>query len=122
MPFPHSPHPEPGSKFKFDANEEISGPPEFKADRATTYHDGKEAYIKLGRLAVIKECRGKRLAQQLACKALDWAIENPKYFNPSIKRHGIKQLGIETLDDIPRWKGLVCVHAQKEVQKMWASK
>jgi len=48
----------------------------YAVDRKTSLHDGVESYVKLGRLCVIKEERGKSLADLLINAALDWAKEN----------------------------------------------
>lgn len=120
VPFPHAPHPEPGSTFIFDPNEEDSGPPSYITDRATTYHDGQEPYVKLGRIAVVKGFRGAGIAKLLANAALDWAKKNPAFFNPSVEKMGMEQLGAKTVEEVPVWRGLVCVHAQEQVEKAWA--
>ena len=120
VPFPHAPHPEPGSKFTFDAERELSGPPPYIVDRATTYHDGHEPYIKLGRIAVVKEFRGAGISKILANAAITWAQQNPTFFNPSVAAMGMENMGATTTDEIPVWKGLMCVHAQEQVEKTWA--
>jgi predicted GNAT family N-acyltransferase len=120
VPFPHPPHPEPGSKFTFDASEGSSDPPPYIIDRATTYHDGKEPYIKLGRIAVVREFRGSGVATILANAALTWAQQNPVFFNPSVATMGMEKLGAKRLDEIPVWNGLTCVHAQEQVESAWA--
>lgn len=120
VPFPHAPHPEPGSVFTFNAEEEPAGPPPYITDRATTFHDGKEPYIKLGRIAVVKEFRGAGIARMLADAALTWAKDNPTFFNPSVTTVGMENLGAKSAEEIPVWKGLVCVHAQESVEKAWA--
>jgi len=124
VPFPHPPHPEPGSSYAADALETgptpTIQPPPYIVDRATTYHDGKEPYIKLGRLAVVKEFRGSGIAKLLVSAAMTWAQQNPTYFNPSIKNMGMEKMGALFLDEIPVWKGLICVHAQEQVAKAWA--
>jgi predicted GNAT family N-acyltransferase len=51
---------------------------------------------------VVKEFRGKRLADQLVQMALKWAGENPI-----------------SIDGIPKWNGLVCIHAQEKAVSMW---
>lgn len=117
VPFPHPPHPEPGSSYAADALE--TGPAVSKtlpniADRETTYHDGIEAYLKLGRLAVLKEFRGSGIAKMLVSSAMTWCQQNASYFNPSPTALAAN------LDEVPRWKGLLCVHAQEEVVKVWA--
>jgi predicted GNAT family N-acyltransferase len=91
----------------------------YGADRATSFHDGREAYVKLGRLAVVKELRGHGLARLLVRAALDWIRTHPAYFNPSVANLGFAQLGIEEASDIPKWNGLVCCHAQEQVAQAW---
>jgi len=125
VPFPHPPHPEPGSSYAADALEtdpnvvDLSEAPPFIVDRATTYHDGKEPYIKLGRLAVLKEFRGSGVAKMLVNAAMSWARENPTFFNPSIKDVGMEKMGASIAADIPVWKGLVCIHAQEYIASAW---
>ncbi|KAL0941259.1 gcn5-related n-acetyltransferase [Colletotrichum truncatum] len=88
-------------------------------DRATELHDGKEPYVKLGRLAVIREFRGHRIGRLLVTTALAWLKKNPSYFDPSIKEMGLEQIGASTAEEVPKWKGLVCVHAQTHVIGAW---
>ena len=100
IPFPHAPHPEPGKHYNADALETASTyPPPHIIDRATTYHDGTEPYVKLGRMAVIKEFRGSGIAKILANAAMTWARENPTYFNPSVKTIGMEKLGASTYEE-----------------------
>jgi predicted GNAT family N-acyltransferase len=120
VPFPHAPHPEPGSVYTFNPEEDTAGPPPYVTDRATTFHDGKEPYIKLGRIAVVKEFRGAGIARMLADAALTWAQQNPTFFNPSVAEVGMENLGAASPEEIPVWKGLVCTHAQESVEKAWA--
>jgi predicted GNAT family N-acyltransferase len=98
----------------------VSAVQPYGADRPTTFHDGKEAYVKLGRLAVVKELRGHGIARLLARAALDWIRTHPAYFNPSVANLGFAQLGIEEASDIPKWNGLVCCHAQEQAVAAWA--
>ncbi|PNP54213.1 hypothetical protein THARTR1_05420 [Trichoderma harzianum] len=129
VPFPHEPHPKPGGDYwngvlKGEENDASNhdGPSSrpFVQDRPTTFHDGKEPYIKLGRLAVVKDYRGYRFAGQLVKSALDWIKANPSFFDPSIRELGLEQLGASTEAQAPQWGGLVCVHAQEQVAKAWA--
>jgi predicted GNAT family N-acyltransferase len=123
VPFPHPPHPELGSSYAADALETgpaLLDPPAFIVDRATTYHDGKEPYLKLGRLAVLKEFRGSGIAKMLVSSAMTWAQQNFTYFNPSITSMGMEKVAVTSSDEIPLWKGLLCVHAQEQVVKVWA--
>lgn len=48
-----------------------------------------------------------------------WAKKNPTYFNPSVKSMGMENMGAHNAGEIPQWKGLVCVHAQEQVE-VWA--
>jgi len=121
VPFPHPPHPTPESTYFADALETgLSDPPPYIVDRPTTYHDGKEPYIKLGRLAVAKEFRGSGLAKMLVSAAMTWALQNPTFFNPSVANMGMDKFAALAVDEIPTWKGLICVHAQEQVAKAWA--
>ncbi|CAK7271363.1 hypothetical protein SEPCBS57363_004579 [Sporothrix epigloea] len=79
---------------------EVAGP-----DRATSLHNGKEPYIKLGRIAVLSNCRGLRLGQYLVQTALYWIKANPTYFDQHDP--GAAAATAET-----KFDGLVCVHAQ----------
>jgi predicted GNAT family N-acyltransferase len=113
VPFPQHPHPEAGSRF--EAPTSSTSPqhptvlfttpiPEYKIDRKMDLHDGVEPVIKLGRLCVVKEERGKGYANLLIQAALAWAREHPEGFE---------------IEGIPRWKGLVCVHAREEAVSTW---
>ncbi|AEO62046.1 hypothetical protein MYCTH_2312964 [Thermothelomyces thermophilus ATCC 42464] len=93
--------------------------PTFSPDRSTTFHDGVEPYVKLGRLAVIKEFRGRGIAQQLVHTAIDWIRTHPSYFDPSPAEHGFEHLGMERGGALPRWNGLICCHAQEGAVKVW---
>lgn len=129
VPFPHSPHPVEGGRYWNNVLEgEEARPAEhddgtaaaaFVQDRPTTYHDGRESYVKLGRLAVQKDFRGHKIAGLLVNTVLQWLKENPSYFDPSITELGLEQVGARRETEIPSWGGLVCVHAQKQVQKVW---
>lgn len=112
VPPPHPPHPTPGSHHKIDALEE--GKPK------DTLHDGNEAYIKLGRLAVIREFRKAGISKLLIETALNFAKEHSAeimpHFDPTLfealRQESDRGAGMD-------WKGLVLVHAQTGVQKVW---
>ncbi|KAI0541331.1 hypothetical protein GGR58DRAFT_16469 [Xylaria digitata] len=91
----------------------------FGTDRRTDFHDGKEPYVKLGRLAVLSEFRGHQVALQLWNAAKKWLRENPTYFNPSVKELGMDTMKVGNADDIPKWNGLICVHAQEAAVKVY---
>ncbi|KAG5983026.1 hypothetical protein E4U55_000922 [Claviceps digitariae] len=130
VPFPHQPHPKPGGEYwngqlSSTGNKETARSPAATSstaltigtdrDRATTFHDGREPYLKLGRLAVAKDYRGNGLSTLLVQTALSWLKSNPSFFDPSITELGLANMGASTDTDIPKWGGLVCVHAQEHV-------
>jgi predicted GNAT family N-acyltransferase len=120
VPFPHDPHPEPGWSWDIDTEGEgtdiVPKPMPYIIDRSTTFHDGLEPYIKLGRWAVLKDFRGRGIANLLIKTALDWAKRNPEYFNPSGADRS--RLGMDA--HRTKWNGLVCVHAQEYLVNAWA--
>jgi predicted GNAT family N-acyltransferase len=122
--FPHDSHPLPGSSWDFDSEAEsavmVSKPVPYIIDRATTYHDGKEPYLKLGRWAVRKEFRGRGLANLLVKTAFDWARMNPKFFNPLLDASHRDQADLTMDAHRTIWRGLVCIHAQEYIARSWA--
>ncbi|KAK1723200.1 acetyltransferase [Colletotrichum acutatum] len=141
VPFPHAPHPKNGGVYwdgvlkedpavaadaapngekKVVADKESSESASiFAPDRATALHDGREPYVKLGRLAVVKEFRGHRIARLLVTTALAWLRAHPSYFDPSIKEMGLEAIGATSAEEVPKWRGLVCVHSQAAVVGAW---
>ncbi|KAI2610877.1 acyl-CoA N-acyltransferase [Hypoxylon fragiforme] len=91
----------------------------FGTDRPTTFHDGKEPYVKMGRMAVIPEFRGHHIAGQLWRAARKWLEDNPAFFNPSVAELGMDQLKAGAPSDIPKWNGLICCHAQEQVASLY---
>ncbi|KAG7294501.1 hypothetical protein NEMBOFW57_004576 [Staphylotrichum longicolle] len=147
VPFPHPPHPVPGGVYVDGELTNPSSPPtsttttsssshhpeatttttttsssttpSFTPDRPTTHHDGLEPYVKLGRLAVTPEFRGRGIAGQLVRTAVDWMRRHPSYFDPSPAARGFESLGMEQGGALPRWNGLFCCHAQEDAIKVW---
>ncbi|KAK4038152.1 acyl-CoA N-acyltransferase [Parachaetomium inaequale] len=135
VPFPHPPHPlrggvyvdgelvssssSPAPEDTTTATANGTTQPTFTPDRPTTFHDGIEPYVKLGRLAVTKEFRGRGIAGQLVRTAVDWMRTHPSYFDPSPAERGFEQLGMEHGGTLPRWNGLLCCHAQEDAVKVW---
>ncbi|EON96987.1 putative acyl- n-acyltransferase protein [Phaeoacremonium minimum UCRPA7] len=97
----------------------LSSAQPYGPDRPTDMHDGKEPYVKLGRLAVVPEFRGHKIGRLLVTTALSWMASHPGYFDPSVAHLGFEQLAIEEARDIPKWNGLVCCHAQESVIGAW---
>lgn len=80
--------------------------PKWRVDQKTELHDGKEPYVKLGRLCVVKEARGGKVAGLLITEALRWAGENAGFCAGG--------------DEEREWRGLVCVHAYDKAASTWA--
>ncbi|KAH7080853.1 hypothetical protein FB567DRAFT_449043 [Paraphoma chrysanthemicola] len=79
-----------------------------------------EPYVKLGRLATLGAYRGLGLASLLVNAALDYAKQNSDliYKPPSptaLERAQIKDHSKEQL----AWNGLVMIHAQANIKRMW---
>ncbi|KAI0392504.1 acetyltransferase [Xylariaceae sp. FL0594] len=91
----------------------------FGIDRATDFHNGKEPYLMLGRLAVSRPYRGHGVAAQLWNAAKQWLLKNKTYFNPSVTELGLDKMKVGRAEDIPVWAGLICVHAQESVIKIY---
>ncbi|GFN15959.1 hypothetical protein AtubIFM55763_007068 [Aspergillus tubingensis] len=96
VPPPHAPH-------------EILTHPE-TASSLPKWDLRSEPYVKLTRVAVVKEWRGYGLGRVLVDEALKWAAQNPG----EIQRAFRDVAGVEG-----EWKGLVLVHAQVQVEGMY---
>ncbi|KAI9838063.1 MAG: hypothetical protein M1819_006218 [Sarea resinae] len=120
VPPPHPPHPKPGSDHKIDNAEDV--PLKSEGVEPTGMHDGKEPYVKLGRLATLAPYRGLGLGRFLVNAALEWASKNRDTVMPlpdPTVREAKKMDGGTTEEEIT-WKGLVLVHAQISAQGMWS--
>ncbi|KAK6825758.1 Acyl-CoA N-acyltransferase [Apiospora arundinis] len=94
--------------------------PQYQQDRATTFHNGQEPYVKVGRLAVHPNFRGRKISSQLWMAARDWLKANPRYFDPSVTERGMEALNAHSANEIPRWGGLVYAHVQEAATKVYA--
>ncbi|EAL91038.1 hypothetical protein KXW98_002994 [Aspergillus fumigatus] len=74
------------------------------------YDTAHEPYIKLTRVAVLREYRGLGLGRRLVEEALGWARGHVKEIQEACRRVAGREL---------RWKGLVLVHAQVQGEKMY---
>ena len=70
--------------------------------------DHEEPYVKIGRLATVREFRGRGYGRVLVEAALGFAGSNA---NTMVKDWNSGE----------KWKGLVLAHAQKGVEKWYAS-
>lgn len=85
---------------------------------STDVHKDHEMYVKLGRLAVIKEFRKSGISKLLIETAIAFIRDHPYEMMPQIEgtqMEQIQQRGI-TLD----FRGLICIHAQTGLQKFWS--
>jgi len=129
VPFPAGPHPEAGAQYWAGLKIGADGKPEplpdhgdlgFEyEDRATSLHDGKEHYVKFGRLAVLKTHRRLGIASLLVSAAEDWLVAHPTYWNRSALEWGLQKLGSKHRE-LPEWNGLIGIHAQKSVSNSWS--
>ncbi|KAK5116513.1 hypothetical protein LTR62_008062 [Meristemomyces frigidus] len=114
VPPPHAPH---SSEHSKPNSEDKS---DHRPDSPLVYDPKKESYVKLGRLAVIKEFRKAGISKLLIETALSFARANHDIFAPN---HDPARFEAEQqLSDRHRvhdWKGLVLVHSQVGVQKVW---
>lgn len=127
VPPPHGKHPENGKRYAGDevvglgtedgGDTARGGSGSRLVDRATTHHDGKEPYVKLGRLATLREYRGLGLGRLLVKTALEWVAkhaelmaEGPKDPVQREREGNAAEKGAEG-----EWRGLVLAHAQREV-------
>lgn len=78
--------------------------------------EGKESYVKLGRLAVIKEFRKAGISKLLIETALNYARDNPYEVGPLLDPASMEAAKRGTALN---FKGLVVCHAQTGVQKVW---
>ncbi|GAB7360011.1 hypothetical protein MBLNU230_g7536t1 [Neophaeotheca triangularis] len=139
VPPPHPPHPQPDTTHKADALDTDPNSNVKNLSPETTFHDGLEPYIKLGRLAVIPPFRKAGISRLLIDTALSFARQNPWEFVPRYAPHTLEALKQEAVGrsglslsnyslggagtvggglDLA-WRGLVLVHSQLGVQKVW---
>ncbi|RAL16972.1 GNAT family N-acetyltransferase [Aspergillus homomorphus CBS 101889] len=83
--------------------------------------EGQEPYIKLTRVAVLPEFRGYGLGRAVVEMALEWAARNAAEIDAVAadfqSRGG--EGGTRGQEKPTRWQGLVLVHAQTQVEKMY---
>lgn len=128
VPFPHGPLPKAGGRYDNGQliDEKDGKPSEASStgsaasmDRPTTFYDGREPYVKLGRLIVAKEFRGFGLSGLLVHTVLSWLKAKPAFFDPSITELGFEQIGASNETEMAKWGGLICVHAAENAAGSW---
>ncbi|KAL8809553.1 MAG: hypothetical protein Q9223_003022 [Gallowayella weberi] len=81
---------------------------------ATGMWDGREGYIKIGRMATLSSHRGMGIAQRLIEEALIWATLHAADLSSSCDGDGKGESKAAL-----KWEGLVLSHAQKSVHGWW---
>lgn len=88
---------------------------------------GEEPYVKLGRLAVLKPYRKLGLSALLLNAALRYAAEHAEEVLPPLSPTEMEQKRLQWEKEgkegevLDRWEGLVLVHAQTGVERLWKS-
>jgi predicted GNAT family N-acyltransferase len=77
-----------------------------------------EPCVKLTRVAVLPEYRGLGLGRRLVDTALEWATAHAHEIDTAM-RNVAGQEGVHLKDGLESWKGLVLVHAQVDVERMY---
>ncbi|CRG91905.1 hypothetical protein PISL3812_08959 [Talaromyces islandicus] len=102
VPPPHAPH------------EALQEPA--RASELPAFDVRHEPYVKITRVAVIKEFRGLGLAAKVMRAAEEWAAENKESIDAMCRRVA----GDDGIDEQGKgWTGLVGLHAQVQVEKMY---
>ncbi|KAL2869250.1 GNAT family N-acetyltransferase [Aspergillus lucknowensis] len=116
VPPPHAPH---DSLHGDDANGEGHASANGDGSGSVEKYDLRhEPHIKFGRVAVLAGYRGCGLARRLMETAMAWAGEHAEEINQALMDVVEKEGDLGT-EPAPAWKGLVLVHAQVDVEKMY---
>jgi predicted GNAT family N-acyltransferase len=109
VPSPHARHPVPGS-VDGEGGDDVSTKRVLGGDVPTKYHDGREAYVKIGRMATVKEYRGLGLGKLLVNEALQWAAHHKEKLH-NLPENPVEREKLVTAEG-REWKGFVMAHAQ----------
>jgi predicted GNAT family N-acyltransferase len=129
VPPPHAPHPVLGGsehrrasvEIKDNGSENPSTTTTVRSDSQHSPTTPNEPYIKLGRLAVVPAYRGLRLSRLLINAALNWAKSHPEDILPPLAPADVEAARQEGRNEVLPWRGLMLVHAQTQVQRLWES-
>lgn len=108
------------------------GPNKYKEEKPVTHPDDDtpmtekmdhtdEPYVKLGRLSVVGAFRKNNIARMLLNTVIKFAAERPEliYVPPSPTTRELAALKSPTTTRQLSWQGLVFIHAQIQLVKMW---
>jgi GNAT superfamily N-acetyltransferase len=115
-PPPHGLHPASGSIDGVGGKTDVVRVP--GGDQATKFHDGKEPYVKLGRMATVKDFRGVGLGRLVVNAALDW-VSMHKQDVETAPKDPIEKERIGKEAEQMEWKGLVMAHSQVDKIKFY---
>lgn len=139
VPFSPSPSPSPPPPTAASPSREVgAGVAEQQQQQPPTHTEtkmwnGKEAYIKLGRLATLPSHRGLGFGRVLIDSALKWAVENVSTLSLSspVQRQQPRITEEQENEEEEKeekggngwngWNGLVLVHAQRDVEAWYRS-
>ena len=94
--------------------EKAAGPKYVK----TELWDGKESFVKLGRMATLKEYRKLGLGRLLVNTAIEWLKQNADQVDGE---KSPEDAVAKEKEDVREWRGLVLLHAQKDIERFWQS-
>jgi predicted GNAT family N-acyltransferase len=116
IPPPHGPNKYVEGVDRVDRHTDTDPP----SEETGTAHP-TEPYVKLGRLATLKAYRGLGLAGLLIAAVSDYAKMNPDtiYKPPSPTAMERAQITEHGKEQQLAWEGLVMIHAQANLKKMW---
>jgi predicted GNAT family N-acyltransferase len=118
VPPPHKSHAEHMGHDGVDAN---NGPLVDHVKDAESTDSPDEPFVKLGRLAVLKPYRRLGLSKLLINAALNWAKEHTNDIVPPLAPADVEAARLDGKTEVLPWKGLILVHAQTQVQRLWES-
>lgn len=85
----------------------------------TALWDGREPYIKIGRVATLPFHRRMGLGKLLVESALEWAGRHGEILRHRNREHAEEEITEEEEGSESQWTGLILVHAQKAAKRFW---
>ena len=98
-------------------SEEMGGKAVRPRQGTTAVWDGREPFVKLGRMATLKAYRKLGLGRLVVDKVLEWLEGGKEQVMGVMRSEGGCPGGDEERER--EWEGLLLVHAQKEIERFW---